>query len=101
MVDHHRLIVALRRQLHLLHKALVLVDRVVELRISVRQLLAVHHQFKTLRQPGLAPVHLRQRTHLYRIIRYERRLDELPLAGLAEDLVNQLALAHVLYVLHA
>ena len=46
-------------------------------------------------------MHLRQRRHLHGIVGDEGRLDERALAELAEELVNQLALAHRLVNLHA
>ena len=101
MVNHHRLVVTFVRELHLLHEAVVLVYWVVELRIGVRQLFAVYHELETLGQTGFASVHLSQRRHLYGVIGDERRLDESALAGLAENLVNQLAFAHVFGVLYA
>ena len=96
MVDHHCFVIALGSQLHLLHKALVLVDRVIQLRVGISQLFAVYHQFEAFGESGFAAMHLRERGHLHRIIGDERRLDKLSLAGLAEDLVDKFAFAHVL-----
>ena len=46
-------------------------------------------------------MHLRQRRHLYRIVGDESGLDERALTGLAEDLVDQFAFAHMFRVLYA
>ena len=98
MVDDHRFIVTLVGELHLLYETVILVDGVVELAVGVRQLFSVHHQLESFRQSRFGAVHLRQRTHLDGIIDDEGRLDEGTLTGLAEDLVNQLTLTHMLCV---
>ena len=82
--------------MHLVEETLLLIDRVVQLGISIRQFLAIYHQLETLCQPRLGAVHLRQRRHLDRIIGDEGRLDERPLTELAEDFVNQFPLAEAL-----
>ena len=53
LIDNHRLIVALVGQAHLFLEPFLLVYRVIKLRISVGQLLTVHHQLETLGQSGL------------------------------------------------
>ena len=94
LVDEHRLVVALLRQAELLLEAFFLVDGVVQLRVSVGQLLAVHHQFEAFSQSRLRAVLLRQGRHLHRIVRDESGLDVRTFAELAEDFVDELALAH-------
>ena len=101
MINHHRLVVSLVGQLHLLYEAVVLVDRVVELAIGVRQLLAVHHELEPLGEAGFGAMHLRQRRHLNGIVGNESRLDKRTLTGLAEDLVDQLTLTHMLRIFDA
>ena len=75
-------------------EALQLVDRVVQLGVGVAKLLAVDEKLETLRQFGVRAVTLAQGRHFDRVVRDERRLDKLLLAVLAEDGVDQLALAH-------
>ena len=53
MVDNHRLVIALVGEPHLVDEALLLVDRVVQLRVGVGKLLAVDHELETLCQPWL------------------------------------------------
>ena len=101
VVDNHRLVIALIGKLHLIHKAVVLIDGVVELGIGIRQLFAVDHQLKTLGQTGLIAVHLRKRRHLHWVVSNERRLNKRTLAGLAEDLINELTFAHRFFYFYA
>ena len=71
-----------------------MVDGVVQLGVGVGQFLAVHHQFEALGQLRIVAVTLAERRHLDRIVGDEGWLDVGAFALLAEDLVDQLALAH-------
>ena len=71
-----------------------LVDGVVQLGVGVAELLAAHEELEALRKLGIRAVTLAQRRHLARIVHHECGLHELLLAVLAEDGVDQLALAH-------
>ena len=101
MVDNHCFVVTLGGKFHLINEPLVLINRVVELRVGVSQFFAVDHQFEAFGQSGFAAMHLCERRHLHRIIGDERRLDELSLAGLTENLVNEFAFAHVLCIFYS
>ena len=101
LVDDHRLVVALVGQFHLVDEALFLVDRVVELRVCVGQLLAVDHEFEALGESWLRAVHLGEWRHLHRIVGDKGRLDEGSLAELSEELVDEFALAHGLVYVHS
>ena len=100
LVDDHSLVVSLVGQSHLLNETLLLIDGVVQLAVGVCQLLTVHHQLETLGQSSLRTVHLGQWRHLDRIVGDEGRLDERAFAELAEELINQFALAHGLIDVH-
>ena len=60
-IDKHSLVITLLRELQLLLETLILVDRVVQLRVSVAELLAVYEQLETLRKVGVVAVTLAQR----------------------------------------
>ena len=77
-----------------------MVDRIVQLAISVRQFLSVYHQLEAFGQSRFATVHLSQRTHLNRIVDDEGRLDKRTLAELPEDLVDQFTFTHRIVDLH-
>ena len=101
MVNHHCLVITLVSQFHLLHKTLFLVNRVVQLRVSISQLFTVHHQLKAFCKTSLRTVHLGQRRHLHRIVGDESGLDERTFAEFAKEFVNQLTLTHRLVHFHA
>ena len=61
VVDDHRLVVTLVGKTHLRDETLLLIDRIVELRIGIGQLLTVDHQLETLGEAGLRAVHLGKR----------------------------------------
>ena len=58
LVDEHGLVVALFAQAQLLLEAFFLVYRVVKLAVSIRKLLAVHHEFETLGKVGIVAMFL-------------------------------------------
>ena len=93
-VDEHRFVVALFREAQLLLEAFELVDRVVQLGVGVAELLAVDEEFEALGQIGVFAVTLAEGRHFDGVVGHERRLDELLLAVLAEDGVDELAFAH-------
>ena len=73
---------------------------IIQLRVSISQLLTIHHQFETLGESGLTAVHLSKRRHLNRIVGDERRLDEGTLAELTEEFVDEFTLTHGLIYIH-
>ncbi len=75
-------------------ETLQLIDGVVQLRIGVAQLLAVHEELETLGQIGVVAVTLAQRRHLARIVAHEGGLYKLVFAVLSEDGVYEFAFAH-------
>ena len=93
-VDEHRLVVALLREAQLLLETLQLVDRVVQFRVGVAELLAVDEQLETLRKIPVVAVALAQGDISMGVVADERRLDEVALTVLAEDGVDEFALAH-------
>ena len=52
-VDEHRLVIAFLRETQLLLETLQLIDRVVQLRVGVAQLLAVYEELETLGEIGV------------------------------------------------
>ena len=100
LVDYHRLVVTLVGKFHLVDESLLLIYRVVELRVGVGKLLAVYHQFKTLRESWFRAVHLGKWRHLHGIVGDECGLDISALAELSENLVNEFALAHSVVDVH-
>ena len=94
VVNNHRLIVALIGKSHLFHKSFFLVDRVVEFAVGICQFLAIHHQFKSLREPRFAPVFFGERRHFHGVVGDERGLHESAFAKFAEYFVDEFALAH-------
>ena len=94
LVDEHGLVVAALAEFHLLLEACTLVDGVVQLGVGVGQFLAVDHQLEALGQFGVVAVTLAERRHLHGIVGDEGRLDVGAFALLAEDFIDQLALAH-------
>ena len=61
LIDNHCLVITLVSEFHLLYETLLLIDRIVELRVGVSQLLTIHHQFKTLSESGFRTMHLGKR----------------------------------------
>ena len=94
IVDVHRLVVALGLEGGLLLEALELVDRVVQLGVGVRQLLAGDEELEPLGERVVVAAALGERGHLHGIVDDEGGLDEVLLAVFAEDGVNELAHAH-------
>ncbi len=100
LVDKHGFIVTLFRQAELFFEPFALVNRVVQLRISVSQLFAVYHQFKAFGKLRIRPVALAQGGHFDGIIGDECRLNVIPLALLAEDFIDQFSFTHGLVHLY-
>ncbi len=94
MVYDHSLVVTFLAEVHLIHEALILVDRVVQLRVCVGELLAVDHQLEALCEFRIVTVTLCERRHLYRIVDDECGLYECALAAFAENLVDELSFTH-------
>ena len=90
----HSLVVALALEGRLFFETLQLVYRVVELGVSVGQLLAAHEEFEALGQRRVVAVTLGQRRHLHGVIYDKCGLYELVFTVCAEDGVNKLAFAH-------
>ena len=53
LINDHGLVVTLISQLHLLHETFFLINRVVQLRVGIRQLLTIHHQLEALGESWL------------------------------------------------
>ena len=100
-VDEHGLVVAFLAEAQLLLETAQLVDGVVELGVGVGQLLAADEELETLGELGIVAVALAEGRHLDGVVGNEGGLDELVLALLAEDGVDELALAHGGVGLHA
>src|SRR5690606_24492098 len=66
----------------------------VQLAIGVGQFFSVDHQFKALDQARFAPVFFGERAHFYRIVNDKSGLYVVMFTFLAENLVNELPLAH-------
>ena len=92
-VDNHCFVIAFFSQAHLLDEALILIDRVVQLRVGVGKFLTVDHQLETFGELRIVAVSLCQRRHLDGIVGDECRLDIVAFAFLAEYLVDELAFA--------
>ena len=101
VVDEHGFVVTFLREAQLLFEAQALVDGVVQFGVGVAQLLAVDHELEALGQLGVVAVTLGEGRHLDGIVGDEGRLYVVGLALLAEDFVDDLALAHGLVDLYA
>jgi len=82
-------------------EALRLVDRVVEFVEGVAVLVTADVELEAVRDVRVLRLLLGQRRDLKRVIGHEDRLDQLALAGLLEDLGDELALAPLLFHLDA
>ena len=82
-------------------KAFALIDRVVQLRISIGNFLTTYHKFKAFGEVLIRTVFLGKRRHLFRIVGDKGRLDKVAFALFAKYLINELALAHSIIYFYA
>ena len=75
-------------------ETLELINRIIEFRIGVRDLLTVNHKLKTLREFWVIAVLLAQWRHLNRVVGDVGWLDVVLLTLLAEDFVDELSFTH-------
>ena len=87
-----RLLVSLSKLLFLCLETLSLINGIVQLRISVRHLPAVHEKLKTLHILRIFRFLLGQRRNLDGMVHYEGRLNEMFLHILLEEQVQNVAL---------
>lgn len=84
--------------LHLFDKAVALVDRIVQFAEAVGQLAAINKAFKTIGQQGIIRVLLAQRRNFQRVVRNDRRLNQVFFYVIFKAAVDNLADAVVFAV---
>ena len=84
--------------LHLFDKAVALIDRIVQFAEAVGQLAAVNKAFKTIGQQGIIRVLLAQRRNFQRVVRNDRRLNQVFFYVIFKAAVDNLADAVVFAV---
>ena len=100
LVDDHRFVVTLVGETHLLLETLFLIERVVELRVSVSKFFSVDHEFKALSESWFRTMHFCEWRHFYRVVCDECRLNEVAFAEFTKDFVDELTFAHSVVNLH-
>jgi len=80
-----RFLITSRKSLLLGSETCALVDRIIQLRVSICHLPAVHEELKTLYIVRVLRLLLRERRNLDRMIHHERRLDQVLLDILLEE----------------
>ena len=94
LVNEHGFIVAAFAELQLVFEPLALVVGIVELAVRIRHFGAVDHQLEPLRVSGVVAVDLGQRRHFHRVVHDEGGLHVMVFTLLAEQFIDELALAH-------